>query len=245
MRWPIEWRAIKVRWARRRAACRVADCCGTRDLAQLRPRQPFAPARLEGFTAVRTCMTNVVYLFSRQIVSAFLESRTAVKSKNFEFMAALLMQRICEQRWNACTMIGFYLNQKYALLLKSNESPSIDLLKNALENGIAEDNPIDFIICTDCEHERSFQEFQLKRFGMKGQQTDTEGLINLNEMKRHYAATDTACLVALPDFSSIDFPSVRTEVNIKLPKDKMRARDPQTFQREARQPRVVGRVGCC
>jgi hypothetical protein len=151
-------------------------------------------------------MKNMVHLFSRDVVSEFLDTRD---SPNFEFIAALLMQRLYEEQWRAATMIGFYLTNEYADLLSATDSPDRTLLMDALENGIQEDNQIDFVIACD----DGIQEFQLKRFGMKGQQGDTEGLIRyLNELKAHYAPTDAACLVALAEFASIDLPSVKSGV---------------------------------
>jgi hypothetical protein len=54
-------------------------------------------------------MKNILHLFSRDVVSEFLETRAdkSNKSRIFEFIAALLMQRLYEEQWAMPTMIGF------------------------------------------------------------------------------------------------------------------------------------------
>ena len=149
-------------------------------------------------------MKNLVHCFSRQIVSTFLETLARDKSsRNFEFIVALFMQRTYERQWNAPTMIGFYLTTKWAELLSKTDNPAIALLLQALRDGIDENGPIDFVIAG----EGRYQEFQLKRFGMRI--TSTETLIDyLNGIKKKYARTDAACLIALTDIDLIDFPRV-------------------------------------
>jgi hypothetical protein len=161
-------------------------------------------------------MKNILHLFSRDVVSQFLEfggdkhPRRRRKSKNFEFMAALLMQRVYEEQWAMPTMIGFYLKIEYANRLKKSENPNHDLLFEALESGIDENHQIDFAISTAVEENGSFQEFQLKRFG--GQSTD-DLISYLAEMKNKYAPIDAACLVALREINTIDLPRVRDAID--------------------------------
>lgn len=49
-------------------------------------------------------MKNIVHLFTREVVEDAIKGK---RSKNFEFMAALLMQRLYEEQWGVATMIGF------------------------------------------------------------------------------------------------------------------------------------------
>lgn len=122
---------------------------------------------------------------------------------NFEFIAALLMQRMYEQQWNAPTMIGFYMKLKYHDEFSKNASPSFDFMMDALENGIDENNPIDFTICT--ADGSAGQQFQLKRFGLNGDES-TEALIEyINTIKTKYAPIDAACIIAICDIEIIDF----------------------------------------
>jgi hypothetical protein len=154
-------------------------------------------------------MKNIVHLFSREVVSKFLEL-----NGGFEFIAALMMQRLYEEQWRAPTMISFYITAKYTDLLKERENPDRNLLMAALANGIKEDHQIDFVIAS--EDERSCQEFQLKRFGLGDRQSTTEGLVAyLNEMERRYTPIDAACLVAIKRIDLIDLPRVRAEVKRK------------------------------
>jgi hypothetical protein len=131
-------------------------------------------------------MKNLVHCFSRQIVSTFLETLAKDKSsRNFEFIVALFMQRTYERQWNAPTMIGFYLTTKWAELLSKTDNPPTELLLQALRDGIDENGPIDFVIAG--EGVARYQEFQLKRFGMRTASTET--LIDyLNGIKRNMPA---------------------------------------------------------
>jgi hypothetical protein len=161
-------------------------------------------------------MKNIVHFFAREVVLELLNSIKEPSARNFEFFAAALMQRIYERQWGA-TVIGFYMNREYARLLEQMErSGSLDygLLIDALTNGIMEDHQIDFVIATasDERDQKFHQEFQLKRFGMRGQQNTTEGLVAyLNSLKRKYTRTDAACLIALTQIGKIDLPKVRDE----------------------------------
>jgi hypothetical protein len=69
-------------------------------------------------------MKNIVHLFSREVVVDFLDCVDAQsrRSRNFEFMAPLLMQRVYEKEWGSPTMIGFYMNPRYASILENAES---------------------------------------------------------------------------------------------------------------------------
>jgi hypothetical protein len=63
------------------------------------------------------------------------------------------------------------------------------------------------------EAANSLAEFQLKRFGMVGQENSTDGLVAyLNKMNGRYAPSDATCLVAIGDIEAIDFPRVGDEV---------------------------------
>ena len=157
-------------------------------------------------------MKNLVDCFSRQVVSGFMLSVGHEQaSKNFEFIAALFMQRVYEEQWNAPTMIGFYMRPKWHELLLKTENPQPDLLTQALREGIDEHHPIDFVIVAEGI---GHQEFQLKRFGMRG--VSTQALIDyLNGFKKQYAASKAACLIAITDFELIDFPRVNHEVEKK------------------------------
>src|SRR5262249_3074901 len=118
---------------------------------------------------------------------------------------------VYEKQWSSPTMIGFYINPRYASILKNAESVNRTLLIEALTSGIDEHHQVDFVIAS--EQAGSYQEFQLKRFGMQGQQNTTENLITyLNSFKRQYAPIDATCLVALTEFDQINFPKLREEV---------------------------------
>jgi hypothetical protein len=152
---------------------------------------------------------DLVHLFSKEVVSEFLDC--AGKKFDFEFVCALMMHRVYEDQWRAPTMIGFYLTQKYADLLKGNENPERKLLMDALAHGIKEDHPVDFVLASEAAN--SLAEFQLKRFGMVGQENSTDGLVAyLNKMNGRYAPSDATCLVAIGDIEAIDFPRVGDEV---------------------------------
>jgi hypothetical protein len=141
-----------------------------------------------------------------------LDSLAEPKSRNFEFIAALFMQRLYEKQWNVPAMIGFYMKPKWHELLLKTDNPSPDLLMDALKNGIDEHRPTDFVIAA--YDETAYQEFQLKRFGMK--ESNTEALIDyLNALKKRYVPNDGACLIAITDFSLIDFPKVNRQVEKK------------------------------
>jgi hypothetical protein len=158
-------------------------------------------------------MKNLVHCFSREVVAQFLNSRAINHGKNFEFLAALLMQRMYEKQWNVATMICFNLKTKYHDAFVKTPSPTLDFMMEALGDGIEENNPIDFVIAA--ADDSAFQEFQLKRFGLNGEES-TDALIDyINEMKAKYAPLNAACVVALANFGAIDLPKVGREIEKK------------------------------
>ena len=156
-------------------------------------------------------MKKIVHLFARDVVADFLHSIDAQSgtSRNFELMAALLMQRVYEEQWGGPTMIGFYMNRRYTRLLEERGSIDRALLIDALRNGVEENHQIDFVISTASEQDGLHQEFQLKRFGMRRENTTDNLITYLNAFNRRYSPTDAACLVALTEFDRIDFPKLR------------------------------------
>jgi hypothetical protein len=109
-------------------------------------------------------MKNILHLFSRDVVSEFLETRAdkSNKSRIFEFIAALLMQRLYEEQWAMPTMIGFYINREYSDRLKKFDNPSYDLLFEALESGIDEDYPHRFRTRNGCREERQLPRISIE-----------------------------------------------------------------------------------
>jgi hypothetical protein len=156
-------------------------------------------------------MKNIVYTFSRDVVSSFLHNHPETDIA-FELMAALMMHRLYEQQWQKPTMIGFYMTPKYADILNKNTATDYDLFMEALASGIQENHQIDFVIA-GYDEGVGYQEFQLKRFGMQTEELDTDKLVSyLNNMSKKCVRTDAACLVAITDISQIDFPKVRDEL---------------------------------
>lgn len=158
-------------------------------------------------------MKNLVHCFSREIVSEFIDTRLKDKSsKNFEYFASIMMQRFCELQWQVPVMIGFYMNNRYHELLRhADKVSSKDLWMDALEHGIEDNSPIDFVIAS--ADNVYGEEFQLKRFGLGNTPETTEALIEfLKSMAQKYTKVDAACLVAVVRPELIDFPKVRAEM---------------------------------
>ena len=130
--------------------------------------------------------------------------------KRFELMAAVIMVFLCEQQWNAPTMVCYYMkSQHHHELIKDADAENFELWLDALENGIDHNQPIDFII--DAADGSGLQEFQLKRFGMVV--SDTDELISyVNAMKNQYAPIDATCLIWITDIAAIDFLKVNTGI---------------------------------
>jgi hypothetical protein len=125
-------------------------------------------------------------------------------------MAALMAVRWCEAMWERPAMICYYMTERYDHeLSKPGAEKNPALWVSALENGIDESNPVDFVICS--EDGTLANEFQLKRFGLREDSTqDTDALISyLIELKHKYARTEACCLVAVVRMDLIDFPKVR------------------------------------
>lgn len=156
-------------------------------------------------------MKDIAHLFSREIVSALLDSKKDRKSIYFEFMTALLMQRVCEKLWGAPTMIGYYIKKEWADRLQSEKEPSNALQMAAINDGLEVDHPTDFIIAT--ADESGLRKFQLKRYGLGDQVAATDSLIvYLQSLKAKYSPTDADLLVAVTEFDKFDYPKLREAI---------------------------------
>lgn len=148
-------------------------------------------------------MKKIGHVFEPSIVEAAFHELDIERqpTKKFELIAALLMHRVYEYQWNEPTMIGFYLSQKAADMLQNAADSDASLSVQALCEGIAEDNEVDFMIVA--RSERCMQEFQLKRFGFEGNDTAEALTAYLNKMPKKYAPSKAACLVYLRDFPKV------------------------------------------
>jgi hypothetical protein len=58
-------------------------------------------------------MKKLAQGFPREIVAQFLDGTSRVASRNFELMAALMMQRLYERQWDRPVLMGYYMTEKY------------------------------------------------------------------------------------------------------------------------------------
>jgi hypothetical protein len=155
-------------------------------------------------------MKEIAHLFSREVVSRLLNSKEGTKSIHFEFMAALLMQRVCEKLWNIPTMIGYYIKKEWADKLQSEKEPSEALQMAAIDNGLEGDHPVDFIIAGA---EAGGIKFQLKRYGFGNQVVSTDDLITyLRSLKEKYSSTGADLLLGVTEFDKFDYPKLRIAI---------------------------------
>lgn len=163
-------------------------------------------------------MKKFAHSFSRDIIEKVLAlcdlgSRELKSATYFELIAALMMHRLYEAQWGKPTMIGFFLTEKYAAELSKKGEPNTEDLLTAIIEGVEENNPIDFLLCTYDQEDGAQQEFQLKRFGLNDN-NDTESLIAfLDGLAKKYARIDAACLVAVADISIIDWEKVNAAID--------------------------------
>src|SRR6266478_6465468 len=99
-------------------------------------------------------MKDLAYFFTRDDVEAYLlqEHPEARRSRNFEFIAAVMMQRLYERQWGAPVMIGYYLIDEYVRLLDEAKHYTHELYATVFMHGIQEHNAVDFLLANTEAH---------------------------------------------------------------------------------------------
>jgi len=143
------------------------------------------------------------------------------KSKDYEFLVAIILNRFFTDIWNKPCIIGFKLKNKYAYSLSRKESTNIIKIANILKKQIDEDDPIDLIVAPGTIGSITYRikkgiGFQLKRFGTNSDKSDTNFLIEyLNNLYKKYAKTNASLFLILDTGKRINFKKIQKYFPIK------------------------------
>lgn len=139
-------------------------------------------------------------------------------SKDYEFLAAILLKRFCELQWGQECCMAFKIKDKYANSSGSGRF-SIKEVRDILRKQIDEDDSIDVAIARGNirNPDKKGPAFQLKRFGKNPAANDTNALINYlnNEIPRKYAKTETSLVVVLDPTKKIDFKTIKNSLVVE------------------------------
>jgi len=157
--------------------------------------------------------------FQKVAVLAFLGNQGKPKTKDYEFVAALIIHRFCEKRWGKDCWIGFRIRPELSNSLPDyNSEREIGLAEivKFFHGGIDEDSPVDFFIAKRASLTKAQgMAFQVKRFGIGRDKKDTDEIIAyLNSFSKKYSKANTNLLVCLDDWVSIDMKKLYAGVNI-------------------------------
>lgn len=163
-------------------------------------------------------MKKIAHFFSEDTILTYLDvidTAGITNSDRSEFVFALITLRMLQKDWGSKASIGFYLTQKYQVLLEEKKDPSWELYSDIFMNGLEKYDPIDFMILEEGDSEnKGCQFFQLKTYGFHEEKNDTDGLATyLNSMYKKYAFEESTFLVALNDAESYDFLDLKQKVN--------------------------------
>lgn len=152
-------------------------------------------------------MKSEFTFFTKQAVCAYLADQGKEHTKDYEFIAALVVGRLCERRWNEDYWIGIQIKQEYSNVLPSyNSQREITLAEiiKLLREGNYEDSPADFVVAKRASMQKAQgMVFQVKRFGIGRDKKDTDELVKyINSLK--YPKTNANLLICLDDGVNID-----------------------------------------
>lgn len=155
-------------------------------------------------------MKSEFTFFTKEAVIAFLGNFGKEKSKDYEFAAALVMQRFYEIQLDTECWIGIRIKPKYLELLPDYNSQQKITLKEVAElfqKGNDEDSLVDFVIAEKVNIQRAQGVvFQVKRFGIGRNKKDTDELVKyLNSFK--LTKQQIALLICLDDGVAINMPN--------------------------------------
>jgi len=154
-------------------------------------------------------MNSEVFYTSEAVKDFLVKFGKGPQSKDYEFVAALMLKNFCEKQWGKKCEIGFELKPDYARQLPEIDNPNLTKIAELFRKGIEENTPTDCIIATTGK-ERKELRFQLKRFGIGRDKKDTRELTEyLNSLNWSYAKSKNALLISLDKGVEVEFPKIK------------------------------------
>lgn len=164
-------------------------------------------------------MDQAVYFTTEAIGQFLFRHGRGADTKDYEFVAAVMLKNFCEKQWGVECQIGFKCKPEHMNKLPKEGALALEAVADLFRNGIDEDSPIDCVIVKTDPNERGTRDgsaFQMKRFGIGREQANTDELIQyINALKRKYAKSETSLVIILDGKKDgeIEFPRVRNEVD--------------------------------
>jgi len=162
-----------------------------------------------------------IIVFNEDAIMDFLCSYgKGPESKDYEFIASIILSKFCQEQWNEKCVIGFSIKNKYSRYIPSKGSASIDQIRDILRKQIEEDTPIDVIIAPGplASGRIKGESFQLKRLGKNfgnAPKKDTQFLIDyLNEIPKKYARTNASLFLILEIGGEIDLMKINKSISV-------------------------------
>ena len=85
------------------------------------------------------------FYFADWTIAHFLRERGfGSRSKDYELVAAVITNRMCERQWGERCEIGFPINSDAYRLADTSEKLNLEQLTKILRNEIEEDSPVDY-----------------------------------------------------------------------------------------------------
>ncbi len=160
-------------------------------------------------------MKTELLFFPSWVIRDFLkENGKGPHTKDYEFIAALALEKFCSIQWTAICEIGFHIKPKYTHLTKG-KTGFIDMntLTELFRKGIDENHLVDFVIAKKGRRYQGLA-FQVKRFGLGRDATDTDALADYLNSLRNYTKTDTALVVIIDKISNeIDMKKLKSQIS--------------------------------
>ncbi len=163
-------------------------------------------------------MKSEVVFFEKKAIVQFLGNHGKEKTKDYEFVAALIILHFCEKRWGEKCWIGFRIRSENSGILPtfgSEKKIGLIEISQLLRGNIDEDSDVDFVVAKRANIQKAQgMVFQTKRFGIGRNKKDTDELITyLNSFSKKYAKTDASLLICLDDWVKIDMKKLYAGVN--------------------------------
>lgn len=158
---------------------------------------------------------ETVFFNEETIRTFFRQYSKGSKSKDYEFLVAIILNRFLEDIWNKPCVIGFKLKRKYSHLLPRKGLTNIVEIASIFKKQIDEDDPIDLVIVPGTIKSMPYKTkggigFQLKRFGMNSGKSDTNALIKyLTNISKRYAKTNTSLFLILDTGERVNFKKIQ------------------------------------
>lgn len=150
-----------------------------------------------------------VWLEDWVVIDYLKNIREITKTKHYELLIALVLNKFCERQWGTKCSIGLEIKNKHSKDVSNNGLATLQELDEIITKKVEEDTSIDIMIGRKTlKKEKNITQgmaFQLKRFGINKKYQGANELMNsLNSYSKKYHKSEISLVVIIESLEKFD-----------------------------------------